>query len=58
MDKDPNKRIGAKDKSEIKKDKFFKQVNWEGLLCKTIEAPFHDFEDEDDDDDDWVENLN
>lgn len=48
LDKDPTKRLGAKDKADIKKDPFFNNVDWEGLLCKTVKPPVEFPAEEDD----------
>lgn len=34
LDRDPNKRLGAKDKGDIKKDPFFRTVDWSTLINK------------------------
>ena len=39
MDKNPKTRIGTIDKSEIKNHSFFKGLDWEDVLNKTLEPP-------------------
>lgn len=39
MIKDPLKRIGVKDKSEIKKHPFFRNLDWEKVFRKEYKAP-------------------
>jgi len=40
LDKDPDKRLGTKGASEVKKHDFFKDIDWNKLVKKEIEAPF------------------
>ena len=52
MNRDPNTRIGVKDKNEIKNDPFFKSIDWEKLARKEIEPPkFDPLDDEDEEPD-------
>lgn len=39
MDKDPNKRLGCKDKAEIKNHPFFHDIDFLKVLNKEYEAP-------------------
>ena len=50
LEKDPSKRLGSKDKNEIKRDPFFRSIDWDLLFSKKIDPPFKDFGVEDDDD--------
>ena len=48
--RDPNHRIGAKDKFEIRKDPFFKGIDWNHLLKKEYTPPALDtFTDDEED---------
>lgn len=38
--KDPEMRLGVKDKNEIKQHPFFKEFDWEGLLKKELSPPY------------------
>lgn len=40
LQKDPMKRIGYKGADEIKKHRWFEQINWWALQRKKIRAPF------------------
>lgn len=40
MEKNPQKRLGARGVQEIKNHKFFKGLNWDDLAKKKIAAPF------------------
>lgn len=44
MVKDPLKRIGVKDKTEIKKHPFFKNLDWEKVYAKEYKAPIEKVE--------------
>ena len=51
LNKNPNLRIGVKDKSEIKRHPFFKGIDWDLLMAKKIAPPLIlklDREEEDD----------
>lgn len=39
MKKDPKKRIGSKNKKEIKDDPFFQQLDWSKVMNKEYEPP-------------------
>lgn len=39
MRKDPKKRIGAKNKDEIKNDPFFKNIDWRKVYEKKYNPP-------------------
>ena len=38
--KDPEMRLGVKDKNEIKQHPFFNGFDWEGLLKKELSPPY------------------
>ena len=42
LERNPNKRLGSSpaDAEEIKKEAFFKDINWNDIYNKTIKAPF------------------
>jgi serine/threonine protein kinase len=41
LDKDAEKRLGSKnDADEIVNHPWFKDIEWEGLMNKTLESPF------------------
>lgn len=40
MHKDPNSRIGVKNKKEIKEHPFFDGIDWDKILKKEYEPPF------------------
>ena len=41
LDKDSSKRLGSKnDADEIVNHPWFKDIEWEGLMNKTLESPF------------------
>lgn len=42
LDKDPTKRIGVNNKSEIKNHPFFEGVDWDAFLNKRVPAPYVD----------------
>jgi len=50
LERDPNKRLGAKNKQEIKDDPFFNGVDWNKVLRKEYRPPITDFTDLQDDD--------
>jgi hypothetical protein len=37
---EPEMRLGAKGADEVKKHRFFSELNWDALLKKKIEPPF------------------
>lgn len=39
MDRSPEKRIGVKDKNEIKNHVFFKGIEWDKVLSKEYPPP-------------------
>jgi serine/threonine protein kinase len=39
LHKDPKQRLGVKSKDEIKKDPFFKDIDWEALECGVLNPP-------------------
>lgn len=39
LHKDPKQRLGVKNKEDIKKDAFFRDINWEALECGSISPP-------------------
>ena len=47
LEKDPEKRIGVKNKNEIKNHIFFKDLDWEKVLNCQYLPPQLDFEDND-----------
>lgn len=50
LNRDPNHRIGVKDKNDLKRDPFFKDIDWDKLLRKEYPPPkLDDFSDSDDD---------
>eukprot|EP00330_Aristerostoma_sp_ATCC50986_P005652 CAMPEP_0114590698 /NCGR_PEP_ID=MMETSP0125-20121206/12910_1 /TAXON_ID=485358 ORGANISM="Aristerostoma sp., Strain ATCC 50986" /NCGR_SAMPLE_ID=MMETSP0125 /ASSEMBLY_ACC=CAM_ASM_000245 /LENGTH=222 /DNA_ID=CAMNT_0001788373 /DNA_START=402 /DNA_END=1071 /DNA_ORIENTATION=+ len=54
--RDPNTRIGVKDKNEIKNDPFFKSIDWEKLAKKEIEPPKFDPLDDEDEEPIYISN--
>jgi len=40
MERDPKKRLGANGAKEVMEHKWFKNLNWEGIIKKTCLAPF------------------
>jgi len=40
LEKDPKKRLGAGGASEVMNHKWFKNLNWEGIIKKQVKAPF------------------
>lgn len=38
--KEPEKRIGVRDKNEIKTHPFFKKLDWKALACKKLISPY------------------
>ena len=59
LTRDPNQRIGVKDKNEIRKDPFFKDIDWDRLLKKGYTPPALDeFTDEEDEDDSLSSKVN
>lgn len=40
MAKDPLKRLGVKDKADIKKHPFFNNIDWNKLIAREIQPPF------------------
>lgn len=44
MEKEPEKRIGAKSKDEIKNHPFFKDFNWEKLYKREYDPPLDEYE--------------
>ena len=38
--KNPEMRLGVRDKNEIKQHPFFKDFDWEGLLKKELSPPY------------------
>ena len=50
LHKDPNQRIGVKNKTDLKNDPFFKGIDWEKLARKEIPPPpLNTLEEEDSD---------
>lgn len=45
LNKNPNRRLGSteKDAEDIKRQAFFKSVNWENLLARKVDPPFKPF---------------
>lgn len=43
LEKDANKRIGNKNKEEIKQDPFFKGIDWDKVLRCEYSPPITDF---------------
>jgi serine/threonine protein kinase len=41
LSKDPNERIGLKNKKEIKKHPWLKNIDWDKLLIKEIDSPIN-----------------
>jgi len=39
LEKDPSKRLGKMGADEIKKHKWFKNVNWKDVLEKKVDPP-------------------
>ena len=49
MNKNPNLRLGVRDKTEIQNDPFFKGIDWQKVVNKEYQPPFMDFDDDDED---------
>jgi serum/glucocorticoid-regulated kinase 2 len=52
LNRDPNERLGVKDRNELRNDPFFKGIDWDKVLKKEYKPPIlEDIEEEDDDND-------